>query len=932
MKYWKSLTLLIFFFVISPLYSKFHPEIKWEELSSDKFIIIYPEGYKSLGYKTMGKAGILYKELKKFWKSDINGKVRILLTDNTDLPEESSTFFPYNQIRISLFPSPPDSLFGSYYNWINSVLRFGLNKIFIYNQGSEFISFMRRYFGDNPMFFPTILIPSWIFEGLATLPDSIPGENIRFLSPEFGICAEKVLAGRKLPKMSSLKGNCSEWPGPASKYIYGRLFVKKLSEKYKKGQILDFVKNYSKYPLPFLIKELLRPAFLSASGRFYMTFNEKIKDFWREAGNKYTDLKPLKYTKTGILTSSGFYKKYPVHISDKEIVFFRNDLKAAPGVYKLNLDSKKISPLFEKFDVNGISYFKKDKILYFSAVDYHKSFYRFSDIFLYNFNTGRIKQVTKGKRLFSPVRIGNRIYCIKREKDSAALAYFKIKTGEVKLLPGRFSSISKIAVSPDERYIAASVKRDGVNWRIGVFDKSGNFDRYINVNGNKAYYPVWNKENELFFISEFNNGYSLSKYFPEENSLKIYDSPDIPPVRYFDPGSDNTMVVSFIDSNGFNLGTLNLDDYSPVKVENNPASEEISPGKVTEFRGESKKYNISREFLPKYFTLSLRLNGEEVQPGFVFSGFDSLGKHYFNAKVFYGLKSDKFNYSFKYIFDGIYGSLGLNYSKYSDLKSHGEKGDFLNTSEKIILSYDLPLFKNNQGLLALYSDIHIGKESDNFYESSVEEGSKYNGLKTGIYFKSAKAYYDSHSLSDGADLYVIYIRDLKSIGSNFNINTAVLGMKQYISLFRPNTMVFRFVLADSWGEGRRRFYLGGSGSKENNDLTDDNPFSLMRGYPAGYFEGSGGFSLNVEYRMLLTKIERSFLVSKSVERLFFTLFADTGQVWNNDKRIDPVFSAGGELNLVFYLGKRRYVLSCGTGVGIHPKHSPRFFVRIGNSF
>ncbi len=317
MKYGKSITLLIFFFVINPLYSKFHPEIKWREISSKKFIVIYPEGYKSLGYKTLGKAGILYKELKKFWKSDINGKVRILLTDNTDLPEESSTFFPYNQIRISLFPSPPDSLFGSYYNWTNSVLRFGLNKIFIYNQGSEFISFMRRYFGSNPMLFPTILIPSWIFEGLAALPDNISGENIRFLSPEFGIFAEKAMSGGKLPKMGSLQGNYSKWPGPVSKYIYGFLFAKKLSEKYKKGQIFDFIKNYSKYPLPFLIKKFLRPAFLSVSGRFYMTFKENIKDFWREAGRKHAVLKPREYNKIRKLTESGFYKKYPVHISEK---------------------------------------------------------------------------------------------------------------------------------------------------------------------------------------------------------------------------------------------------------------------------------------------------------------------------------------------------------------------------------------------------------------------------------------------------------------------------------------------------------------------------------------------------------------------------------------------------------------------------------------
>lgn len=932
MKYWKSITLLVLFFLLSPLYSKFHPEIKWEKISSDKFIVIYPGGFGSEAVETLNKVDLFYNDLKKFWKSDIRGKVRILLTDNTDLPVEESGFFPYNNIRISLYPPAPDSLFGNNLNWINSALIRGLNRIFIYSQGSKFLFFMRKYTGNNPILLPTLIIPAWIIEGLGSIPEVGTGENRRFHTPEFRIYAETILAGGKLPVMGSLKSEYSKWPGPDAKYIFGALFGKKLSEYYSRDQIVGFVKNFSRYPLPLLIKDLCNISFLPVQERFAMEFGDKMKEFWLEAGIRYMERTPKKYPDIKKLTTSGFYNKYPVAVSENEVAFFRNDLKKTPGVFLLNKDSGKVRMLFKKFHINGMFWFKKEKKLYFSAVDYHKAFFRYSDIYFYDFFSGRIERVTRGKRLSSPVRIRDRIYFVKREKGSSFLGYFEVNSGKTTLLTHGFASISKIAVSPDEKYIAASVKKSGSNWEIGLFSIKGNLIRFLDVKGRKSCYPRWKNKSELFFISEFNGNYRLSGYNMDNRALEVYDSPKIPPVKYFDFCFDESIIISFIDRNGFNLGVFNPSDLSTVKVEEEDKSEKTCDKPELKISGEANKYGTLKDLLPQYFSLSIRLGGDEIQPGFIISGFDVLKKHYFTFKTFTGLKNNKLNYSFTYRYNGGYGTIGLEYSKFYNFRSHWDKGKFINTSERGTLSYGIPLFKNNVGILEFYSDIHFEAGSDYFPEAGEKDTVKNNGLRTGVYFRSAKSYYDSHSLSDGVDLYVLFIKDLKFLGSSSDINTAIIGLKQYISLFRPNTLAVRFLVADSWGEGRRRFYLGGSASKEKTDLTDNNPFSLLRGYPEGYFEGTGGFSLNVEYRMLLGKIERPLMFSRSIERLFFSIFADSGQVWGEIKRIDPVLSVGGELNLVFYVGKEKFVLALGAGVGIHPEHSPRFYLRIGNSF
>ena len=109
-------------------------------------------------------------------------------------------------------------------------------------------------------------------------------------------------------------------------------------------------------------------------------------------------------------------------------------------------------------------------------------------------------------------------------------------------------------------------------------------------------------------------------------------------------------------------------------------------------------------------------------------------------------------------------------------------------------------------------------------------------------------------------------------------------------------------------------------------------FGILRGYPAGFFYGDTGFSFNLEYRFLLKKIERAFLIFKSVESLYGTLFVDVGSVWNEGTKPDPVASAGAELNLILYLGTFKYVLSSGLGYGVKPERDPVFYFRLGTSF
>jgi outer membrane protein assembly factor BamA len=247
-----------------------------------------------------------------------------------------------------------------------------------------------------------------------------------------------------------------------------------------------------------------------------------------------------------------------------------------------------------------------------------------------------------------------------------------------------------------------------------------------------------------------------------------------------------------------------------------------------------------------------------------------------------------------------------------------------------------PLISRNKYQAWLYSGIYFDKTTDDAGGpgdgGNGSNGLDLNGIRVGLLFSSEKEYYDSISVSDGFRLALSYSRDLEFLGGDYEINTAALEYKHYFSIFRPNVLALRLVAADSWGEKKRRFYMGGSTPYPGYGLAGDDLFELMRGYPSGFFSGSGGYLLNLEYRVALFKIEKALFLTRGLERVYLNLFTDIGNIWNHEKEIKPSFSVGAELSLALLIGDFRYVLSGGIAVGRNPHRDPVVYFRIGNSF
>lgn len=905
------------------LNQKFHPELKWKEISNQKFIVVFPKGYKNLAFYTLEKAQEIYNISLKFWQNPIKGKIRILLTDVYDDSNGYATYFPFNQIGIYIFNPEPDSIVGSYRDWIYFVLSHEMTHIFNLNSGSGFTYFLRNIFGNSPISYPASTLSTWILEGLAVYTESKLNQWGRLNTPDFNIILNNIAKEGKIPFWTKLYGNITTWPGPISKYLYGAEFFQFLADKYGEEKIPQFVRNYTHYPIQ-----------LSISNVFKTTFDKSLACLWNEFRKNIATSENIKKKPIKSLTKDGLYKKYPIVINKEKILFVGNNYKKYPGIFELNTITGKTKRLIKKSTISGLYYSKVNNKLYFSSVDYVKSYYKYSDIYEYDLSTARLKRLSKGKRLFYPIRIDklNKFYCVKRVKSKSFIVLFDMLSKNEKIISKGFDSISHISLSNDKKFIAASIKRNNSNWSIAIFSNKGKLIEILNDNNMKSYYPYWKNPNEIYFITEFEKQYRLAFIKLKQKKCYIYNDKRIPSIKYFSfPDKSNKIIVSFFNSNGFDIGLLNLSEFDPKEVYFNKSSNNEKKLLFNKFY-RIKKYNFIRELAPKYLMYDFRDGGKYYQPGIYMSGNDILFNHFFIFKAYYGLKTNRFSYNFTYCFDALYPSLIFQYKNYSNLYNNDNNQQYLNIEKKLKMGCLFPISIREKSQYYLYSDIYFEKDTNKFFDSQEQFHQNLNGIKFSFTFNSSKRYYDSISDSDGTRFTISYIRDDKILGSNFNINTASLELKQFVSISRPNVLALRLGINESWGQAKRLFYMGGFEIEQNLISDENNIFRLMRGFPSGYFYGTGGYIFNLEYRISLMKIERAIWMFPAFERVYLTFFTDIGNLWSGEKKIKPSFSFGTEINLIASFQKQNLIFSGGVALGENPYHNPIFYFRIGKSF
>jgi len=925
------ISLLLFF--ISTLFADFHPDIKWKEIKTKNFILVYPNSYLKPAIILSKNAESAYTKLSVLLGVKIKKRIRILLSDNSDIFISDSTIFPFSQIKINLAEPKPDRVYGSFKNSIVFFLTKELSKIFMSNIKGGPINFLRKFLGNHYYLSPMLLTPSPIIEGYSNFFALLLTKEVK--PNEFLFTLESIANSRNFPQLSNLSGNYSKWPAKHSRHVFGLGFVLFLAENFPMASIIDLIKGYAKQPHKYRSTGAKIERFLS--GDFDKLWNE----FQLKYRNKKKNFKNIDFK---IVDGSGMLQRYPVFIDNNQIIYLKNNFKESMQII---LDNKKQeSFILNTDDVSGISFDAKSNKLYYSASINSTPYYKYSEIFEYDLDTKKQEQLSIKQRLFNPIRVSKQnLLCVKRNKTKDYLAYFNIKTKKMNVFSKGFESLSRPVISPDHNYIACSIKNRNSFWQIGLFDINGKFIRYISDENKISYYPQWKDTNTLFYISEHKKNNVLLSYKIRENKYSIYNTSQNGFLKYFSfSNKKDKIAFILLKNNGYNTFAIEYSELSKIRTDyfkkniyNKRNIEEKNHIKIN--KRTQKKYNIYRDLKPRYFSPTAANAGNEIQPGFITTGNDILNKHAYELNLNYGFIKKVFSYSMKYKYNGFSPNFSLSaFDKKNSYRNQYQNDFFLRTvGMQFLFNYPFIKTKNHQVYLAF--DIHFEKiSSDNKEDPNSESlfnfdliNKSYNGLGLSLIYNSSKEYYDSISQDDGIKMSLTFSKDIKSFGSEYNSKTLFFEYKHYISLFRPNVLSLRLAMIKSFGEFKRGVFMGGLGTIATTNPLKSGFLGLMRGFPSGYFFGTTGYLLNTEYRSSILKIENSILFLPYLERIYLTLFTDIGKLVIKEELNKPVISYGAEFNVKFNLGSP-IIVAFGLAKGNQPELKTMFYIRFDHSF
>lgn len=905
--------------------AKYPPGVGWREISRGSITVIFPAGRGAEAAEALAVAGALDGKLARFWGFSLRGRTRIVLGDFSDDANGFASFFPYNLVGVDLAEPPPDSEIAAAGGWLDLALAHEMTHLFTLNAGAPPFVLGRRLFGTNPVLFPTAQLPPWAIEGLAVEGETRLTADGRLNRAPYRLMLDAARRDARFPGWSTLAGVPTAWPGGTSKYLFGAGFMEFLAAKHGRAVLRRYVERFSNRLLT-----------LGASRDFRKIFGRSLGELWDEyrEGNGL----PRK-PKAEPVTKDGYANRYPCALADGAMAYYHRDYQGRGEVRLIDFTGRERT-LFKKDAVGSLAAGPRKGLL-LSASELYRSFRDFSDLYEYDLKEGRLKRLSKGKRLSSPAwdpaRPGERerIYCVERRNDRSRLALFAPEKGEARSISMAFAGMAQLAVSPDGARIAAAAKPADGPWGVAVFRSSGGLESFLSLAGSDLSQPRWQADGKLLFIVTGREATFLAAWSGEAGGAWRLDEPRLVGTRQFDLSVDGRQVL-FVHYTGRGEEIARTDaewiPQSPleISVASGIPDAKSMPAAATALA--SRPYRFWRDLLPRWWSPALRPGGDEVQAGAVFGGQDALGIHSWQMGGYYGLDSRRGNFLFQYAFDGLLPTLSLSLG---DTVEYDRDWDESIRTRELTLASQWPLRLRKRSQLRAYADLHLEKRTHVYGSRVYDAGNMWNGFRLGLGFDSAREYYDSVSRSDGIALAVQGTIQPAGMGNDLASNALQADLRVFLPLFRPGVLALRLAAAKNWEPGSRYYDMGGFAAESG--LGSSHPFRLLRAFATNEFRGDEGWQLNAEYRLPLLRINKGILPSLALDRVWLRPFLDLGRLayrYRSHRVVMPVMVAvGGEVMLRLAAGGAATAdLAIGFARGSGPFRQDMIYFGAGGSF
>ena len=227
------------------------PSLRWRTLDTEHFTVHFPEHARDQGRLVAGVAESVYPQVtaRLDWKPE--SRTQIVVLDSLDMSNGLASPLPFNYVQILLAPPDEGELLQNR-EWLELVLTHEFTHIAHLDKAKEDPLAFRRIFGRFLFFFPNLLEPGWLTEGLAVYAETDPGKRYGRLGQSHFEGQMRAEAGRGLRSLREVSAEGRGFPHNRD-YLYGSYFFAFLAERYGTKAVTDYVEGYSDNLIPFRV-------------------------------------------------------------------------------------------------------------------------------------------------------------------------------------------------------------------------------------------------------------------------------------------------------------------------------------------------------------------------------------------------------------------------------------------------------------------------------------------------------------------------------------------------------------------------------------------------------------------------------------------------------------------------------------------------------
>ena len=895
----------------------FDPSARWKTIETPHFRVHHPQRIGDVAKRAARILEEIHPEITAKWNWKPWSYTEVILVDNTDESNGMAAVIPYNWMLIFVVPPDPDSSLAHYDDWLRMLLVHEYTHIVqIDAYGGAWIP-IRLIFGKTVS--PSGINPTWMREGIAQYDETFFTKGGRGRGSYSEMVVRTSILEETFPPIDVADGLGWRWPGYKTAYIYGIKFVQWLIDTYGEEKFMEFDRRVRSSLLLAMINHQARNVY---GQTFYELWNEWKRSLIERYDREVPAVRDRGVTPFEPVVPSNREEQYSVPALSPDGTTLAYSVKSphGPGQIRLkDMVSGETKVLRKKQAAIQLSWSPDGNKIVYSAIRRYKHFYRYYDLWLYDFGIKkkrkRARRLTSGARARDPDfdPSGHSVVFVAGQAGTDVLKRLDLETKKTKVLTPDVPPLTQFAnprMSPDGRFIAVSVWKPGDGWRIYRYNANGKNPVRL-TKGHELVVesrPVWSPDGRHIIFSSDRTGIS-NLYRVSYRGGRMAQITNVL-TGAFQPTLSQSVegvMAQRYHSKGFEIVRFPI---RPKRVggrkskasreKTGKSISEKEANETTEGSFESRKYVAFGQslFLPRFIVPNVVFEEDAIFASLFTGGFDALRWHNWTAGATYWSDPNHFGYHFSYWYNRFKPIFGLSITDYAvDFGNiiFDQDGDPATINDQRIVHFfehrrnvapfmAIPFSKFLFNVAYFYED-RMPKTALTPAERAALNLGKFAGFRAQLRYGNAKRYPASISREDGRTVRLTTIVTDSALGSGERNEQVIFAgdWREYVRMFRHHVLALRAAGGMTWGDRLVQGTFGMGGSIGEGVFARGGSYNYfpLRGLPLSALSRTRAMLLSAEYRFPLISPQRGVGTAPFfLKEISGALFADYGNAWN----------------------------------------------------